>query len=265
MRAVVTIPVLALAIAMATANTGARAQDAAANALPRGEELVVNDGACGACHTPKTDEGDDVPGRDLQGYVMDGWLAPDITGDPARGLGEWSEADIAAYLKTGANRFDIASGPMVSIVQSVTASWSDEDLAAVAAYLQSLGQDAPPAPSPIAANDPGMTAGKAIYADRCSACHISSGVGAERLFPRLAGSSLVRNEDPSSLIRVVLAGSRAGATDAAPTAPAMPSFAWNLSDQEVADVLTYVRNDWGNAAAPVTSDQVGALRQELAP
>ncbi len=63
---------------------------------------------------------------------------------------------------------------------------------------------------------------------------------------------------------MVLAGSRAGSTDAAPTAPAMPSFAWNLDDDKVAKVLTYVRNTWGNAATPVTASQVADLRKELA-
>ena len=45
----------------------------------------------------------------------------------------------------------------------------------------------------------------------------------------------------------------------------MPSFAWNMSDQHIADVLTYVRNSWGNAAAPVSADEVKALREELTP
>jgi mono/diheme cytochrome c family protein len=65
------------------------------------------------------------------------------------------------------------------------------------------------------------------------------------------------------LIRVVLIGSRAGATAAAPTAPAMPAFGWHLGDQEIADVLTYVRNAWGNAAQPVQPADVAKLRDRL--
>jgi mono/diheme cytochrome c family protein len=61
----------------------------------------------------------------------------------------------------------------------------------------------------------------------------------------------------------VLIGNRAGATAAAPTAPAMPRFDWNLSDQEIADVLTYVRNAWGNAAQPVQAADVAKLRDRL--
>jgi mono/diheme cytochrome c family protein len=106
-----------------------------------------------------------------------------------------------------------------------------------------------------------MVAGKAIYADRCSACHVSSGEGAAHL----AMAPLVNGNDPASLIRVVLSGSRAGATDAAPTAPAMPAFGWNLSDDNVANVLTYVRNSWGNAATAVSASDVKDLREQLQP
>ena len=58
-------------------------------------------------------------------------------------------------------------------------------------------------------------------------------------------------------------GSRAGATPAAPTAPTMPSFAWNLSDDDVANVLTYIRNAWGNAAPPVNPADVAKMRDRL--
>lgn len=107
-----------------------------------------------------------------------------------------------------------------------------------------------------------MLAGKALYGNLCSACHTPSGEGIPSLFPRLAQAPLVNNADPTSLIRVVLAGSRAGSTDERPTAPAMPSFAWNLSDTEIASVVTYVRNSWGNAAAVVTGGQVKDAREE---
>lgn len=52
-------------------------------------------------------------------------------------------------------------------------------------------------------------------------------------------------------------------TDSAPTAPAMPGFAWLLSDREAATVLTYIRNTWGNAAPEVTADDVAGRRETL--
>lgn len=51
----------------------------------------------------------------------------------------------------------------------------------------------------------------------------------------------------------------------AATAPAMPAFGWNLSDDNVANVLTYVCNSWGNAATTVSASDVKDLREQLQP
>ncbi len=230
----------------------------------RGAYLVEGLGHCGTCHTPKNLIGGDKNGQFLAGSNLQGWIAPDITANAHSGIGQWSNEDLVEYLKTGANRFDIASGPMAEAVENSTQHWTDEDLMAVAVYLKD-GQPATPTPQALAADNPAMVAGKAIYADRCSACHVGSGEGVKNLFPKLAAAPLVNSTDPTSLIRVVLAGSRAGGTEAAPTAPAMPSFAWNLSDENIADVLTYVRNTWGNAAPAVSVGEVSDLRGDLRP
>jgi mono/diheme cytochrome c family protein len=198
----------------------------------------------------------------LQGGNLQSWVAPNITADPHVGIGKWTEEEIVQYLKTGANRFDIASGPMAEAVDNSTQHWKDEDLMAVAVYLKD-GEIADSKPNTLEAEDPTMVAGKAVYTDRCSAWHTPSGEGISHLFPKLAGAPLINGSDPASLIHVVLAGNRAGSTDAAPSGPAMPSFAWNLSDENVADVLTYVRNSWGNAAPVVSSEKVRDLRKTL--
>jgi mono/diheme cytochrome c family protein len=65
------------------------------------------------------------------------------------------------------------------------------------------------------------------------------------------------------VIRLILDGGRAVATDARPTPVSMPAFAWKLSDAQVAAVASYVRSAWGNAAAPVSASDVGSLRQKL--
>ncbi|MBV9078582.1 MAG: cytochrome c [Methylobacteriaceae bacterium] len=74
----------------------------------------------------------------------------------------------------------------------------------------------------------------------------------------------MQQPDASTLIRVVLSGSRGVATDARPTSPAMPPLGWRLDDEEVAAVITYVRNAWGNAAGPVAAGEVRSARRSLA-
>jgi mono/diheme cytochrome c family protein len=231
----------------------------------RGAYIVEGAAHCGTCHTPKTTLGGDKASQALAGATLQGWFAPDITNDPRKGIGGWSKDDLVQYLKTGTNNWTLASGPMADAVTHSTSRMTDEDIAAIAIYLKDSG--APAAASraiAVAANDSAMRAGAAIYKDSCAVCHRDTGLGEAHLFPRLAGSALVQSDDPTTLARVVLQGTRAVSTPGAPTAPAMPAFDWRLDDAQVAAVLTYIRNNWGNAAAPVSPSDVASQRSSLA-
>lgn len=230
----------------------------------RGAYLVEALGHCGTCHTPKTALGADEDDRPLRGANLQGWYAPALTTDTRTGIGGWSAEQLVAYLKTGANHASLASGPMAEEIQNSSSKLTEADLAAMAAYLLDQQPPAGNTPSRLAADDGRMKAGSAIYKDSCAACHGDDGKGQTHLFPTLAGSGVVQADDPATLIRLVLEGSRAAATDAHPTGPAMPSLGWRLADDQVAAVVTYIRNAWNNAAAPVTADEVGRARKALA-
>lgn len=228
----------------------------------RGAYLVEGPGHCGACHTPKTFLGGDKTDAWLRGSKLQGWSAPDITNDTNEGLGRWSEADIADFLKTGHNHITAATGPMAEAVADSTSQMSDDDRKAIATYLKSMPGRSNEA-APAQADHAVMVAGQAIYRDQCSACHGLDGKGTPKLFPSLADSALARASDPSSAIRLVLRGGRSAATASEPTAPGMPSFAWQLDDAEIAAVLTYVRNTWKAAVSPVSTAEVTHARKAL--
>jgi mono/diheme cytochrome c family protein len=231
----------------------------------RGAYIIEGPGHCGTCHTPKTLLGGDKANFPLAGGTLQGWFAPNITTDPHKGIGGWSKKDIVEYLKTGSNPWTLASGPMADAVSHSTSKMADEDIAAIATFLRDSGTVTLAAkPIPVAASDGAMRSGAAIYKDNCAVCHRDSGTGESHLFPRLAGSALVQSDDPTTLVRVALQGSRAVATSSMPTAPAMPAFDWRLNDTQIAAVLTYIRNSWGNAAAPVTANAVAGGRAFLA-
>jgi mono/diheme cytochrome c family protein len=102
--------------------------------------------------------------------------------------------------------------------------------------------------------------GGAIFAARCVACHQSTGLGIPSVFPPLAGSEWVLGSD-KTLVLIPLHGITGqlqvkGATYVG----AMPVFN-TLSDAEIAAVLTYVRSQWGNSAAPVSAATVAAGRE----
>ncbi len=118
---------------------------------------------------------------------------------------------------------------------------------------------APAAAAP--AGDP--VAGEAVYQRICIVCHQYNGLGLPGAFPPLAGVSIVTAADPGKIIRIVLHGLQ-GPVDVDGTTfnSIMPPPAPALNDQEVADVLSYVRNEWGNEAAPVTVEAVTAIRAQ---
>ncbi len=231
----------------------------------RGAYLAEGPGHCGMCHTPKNFLGADETSQKLQGYALQGWFAPNITDDARRGLGGWSVDDIVAYLKTGHNKTSAATGLMSETLNLSTSKMSDEDLKAIAVYLkdQSAGGNANKTASADPPDQAVMKAGAQIYADECAGCHAADGKGEARLFPSLNGSPVVQQTDPTTILHVVLRGALSVATKPAPTAPAMPQFAWILNDDEVAAVVTYIRNSWGNSAPPVTASQVEKTRQML--
>jgi mono/diheme cytochrome c family protein len=229
----------------------------------RGAFLVDGPGHCGACHTPKTFLGGDKTDEYLRGGFLQGWSAPDITGDTRVGLGAWSAEDLVAYLKSGHNRVSAATGPMAEVVTLSTERMTDPDLRAIATYLKSLSgkQDHP---QTLSKEDAAMISGAAIYRDQCSACHGIDGKGIAELFPSIADSSMVKSDDPTTSIRIVLRGARSVGTQAQPTAPGMPSYGRQLDDAQIAAVLTYMRNGWGAAAAPIGAADVARVRSDTA-
>jgi mono/diheme cytochrome c family protein len=238
----------------------------------RGAYLVEGLGHCGACHTPRgllwqEKALDDGSATYLSGANLDAWFASDLRGDVRTGLGSWSQADIATFLKTGHNERASAFGSMLDTVNNSTPYLSEEDANAVAAFLKSLPATAHQATYVYDdATSRALLYGKAqgvggtIYLGYCVSCHGTGGKGQAPYMPPLAGSPAVLDADPSSLINLVLNGANPLIVKGAPDAYRMPQFRIQLTDTEIAGVLSFVRAAWGNGAAPVTADQVKTLR-----
>ena len=225
----------------------------------RGAYLVGGPGHCGDCHTPKNTAMAPVAAKAFSGGKVDDWYAPNITSDPARGLGKWSEDDFVKYFKTGAAPDKgVVVGPMAQVVSESLAYLSDDDLRAIATYLEAL----PPmadykADRPSEMSGP-HAPGETIYLDNCASCHQLNGEGRPGSIPALAGNSVVTAKGPENVIRVILEGRLATGTYAP-----MPALGGALSDQEIADVTDYVRTAWSNAAPVITqTGLVGDIRAQ---
>jgi mono/diheme cytochrome c family protein len=227
----------------------------------RGAYIVGGLGHCGGCHTPKNGLGADKSNRDLHGGNLDNWVAPDLTGNARTGLGGWSADDIAEYLRAGRNARAGAGGSMAEVVSYSTSLMTDQDRQAIAVYLKSRA--ASPGIAPAQPEPGAMRRGAAIYSDACASCHLENGVGQSRLFPPLGHDAMLQQADATGLEHLILAGGRIGTTASRPSPLTMPSFAWKLTDNEIADVSTYIRNSWGNQAAAVPASKVRDLRRRL--
>lgn len=230
--------------------------------INRGDYLVNGPGHCAACHTAKNVLGGDVSDA-LHGGTLQGWHAPDLTGTHKVGLDQWTTDDIVSYLKTGASRQGVASGPMQEAVEYSTQHLTDPDLKAIAAYLQQLPASPARNTAAIAASDPQMVTGKRVMESQCNACHNTDGSGVRHMIPALSASAQVNAEDPANLLHVVLKGAEGPVTTGNPTGAGMPRFDWRLPDDNIAAVLTYIRNSWGNSAPRVTPDDVKHARTQL--
>ena len=232
----------------------------------RGAYLVEGLGHCGACHTPRgwafqEEALDSSKTAYLQGANLDAWYAPSLRGELRTGLGAWSEPELAAFLETGHNTRGVAFGSMLDVVNNSTPYLNDDDVNAMAAYLKSLPADTQQAPFTYAEADGSAgTPGAELFRGYCGTCHGFDGKGQAPYMPPLAGNPVVLTGDPSSLINLVLNGAQPLVAKGLPDAYRMPQFRVQLNDEQIASVLSFVRNGWGNGAGPVTADQVKALR-----
>lgn len=246
--------------------------------LERGRYLVEGLGHCGACHTPRsiTMQEKALSEKDGDNYLsgsnnpIDGWVASSLRGENRDGLGTWSEAELAEFLKTGRNDKSVVFGGMSDVVEHSLQYLSDDDITAISRYLKSLpprGGEQTPAPVEDSVakdlwkgND--SKPGASLYVDNCAACHRTDGVGYKRAFPALKGNPVVQTEDATSLIHIILTGSTTPAVKGAVSNLTMPSFGWRLDDQQVADVTNFIRSSWGNKAPAVSASDVAKVRKD---
>lgn len=104
-----------------------------------------------------------------------------------------------------------------------------------------------------------IAAGKSIYETHCVACHQTTGTGLAGAFPPLAGADYLL-EDPERAVMIVLAGKSGPITvNGVDYNAVMPNFSY-LSDSDIANLLTYALNSWGNSGGSISAAQVTALR-----
>ena len=225
----------------------------------RGAYLVRALGHCAACHSPRNAFGATRDSLELSGGLipLQNWYAPSLASGAEAGVADWSNAEVAALLKTGFTPRGATLGPMAEVVFRSTQYLSDADVAAMTEFLKTLPQvPAHAAVAPAIARD-AFAHGAALYKDRCASCHGANGEGGSGpqgvVYVPLAGNRKVLLESPANLIHIVVNGGFPPTTAGNPRPYGMPPFGPSLKDDEIAVLATYVRAAWGNAAPPVSA------------
>jgi mono/diheme cytochrome c family protein len=233
----------------------------------RGAYLVQGLGHCDACHAGRNLLGATVKEKELGGGLIPlrDWYAPSLASNREAGLGQWDVDEIVSLLRTGVSRRGAVFGPMAQVVHDSLQHVSETDARAMAVYLKSLAAaDAPTDAGPSRLTEAQVKAsyeaGAPLYERHCKACHGSNGLGVPPMVPPLAGNQAIAMDSPVNPVRIVLFGGFPPSTQGNPRPFGMPPFAYTLGDQEVADVVTYMRRSWGNRAGAVSAGEVAKYR-----
>lgn len=231
----------------------------------RGAYLVRTLGHCVACHSPRNPLGATSGTVELAGGLIpvQNWYAPSLASAAEASVASWSLADITMLLATGTTPHGSVLGPMADVVYESTQHYTQEDLQSVAVFLKSLPQAAVARPAATRLDASAMAKGASLYKDQCATCHGASGQGFPGLYPPLAGNRKVTMASGTNIVHVVADGGFPPTTAGNPRPFGMPPFGQAMSNADLAAVLTFIRNSWGNEAGP--SSELDVVRARARP
>jgi mono/diheme cytochrome c family protein len=228
----------------------------------RGAYLAEALGHCQQCHTPRNFLQGLKTGQAYAGALQQGWMAYNITSDGPTGIGSWSEADVAAYLRTGhAEGHGAASGPMAEAVSYSLRYLTEADAQALARYVKSIQPirtTVLPAPTHVAEDELGAR----IFEGACASCHRANGTGAQSAAAALAGDYTAADPDATNLVQIVVNGGKLQTQDGALV---MPGFGDGYTDTELAAVANYTVEHFGQRAGHASPGLVAKARGSATP
>lgn len=234
----------------------------------KGKYWVAGLGHCSECHSPRNIAQAIISDRIFQGNLIDGWNAPDITSNELYVDG-WDIKSLTDFLHTGHSDKGTAFAGMADVIKNSLSLMTREDVESMSYYLLKGDMNNFIAPDAVVLEPKGFTEGAyaneiyQTYAQTCGACHGEDGKGREPIAPALLDNGIIMHRDPFNTIAVTIRGLQPTYLDEDKNFMPMASFEDVLSDQALADLITFVRYHLGARTIPVTADDVKEVRETL--
>lgn len=232
-------------------------------AYQRGQYLVEVLGHCGECHTPRNQIGALQQDKRLTGGLLNGYSAPSLLAQDLAERG-WTRSDLTGFLKHGMSPQGSMFNEMFPVMHLSTQHLGDEDLAAMSTYL--LGEQPPPAKVvevvPADRLSDSAKRGRQQYLNVCAGCHGNDGEGKPHIAVAMQGNTTLRLADSRNLAKVIVEGIREQQFTGFERMQPMPGFADKLNDQQLADLINYLRQAWGGLPGDMGVQQVAQLKAE---
>ena len=234
----------------------------------QGKYWVAGLGHCSECHTPRNIAQALIPERIFQGNLIDGWNAPDITANELY-IDGWDEKTLTDFLHTGHSDKGTAFAGMADVVKNSLSLMTREDIESMSYYLlqgdtnNMISPDAVPL-QPKGFDDAAYQSDiYATYRQTCGACHGDDGKGRDPIAPTLLNNGIIMHSDPFNTVAVTVRGLQPTYLDKDRNFMPMASFEEVLSDQSLAELITFVRKNLGDRHDPVTPEYVREVRETL--
>lgn len=232
----------------------------------RGRYLTDALAHCGECHTPRNVMQGMDQARYLQGTILEGVTAPDITKDGLARMG-FDAPLLATFMKSGISVQGAMTNQMFDVVHYSTQYMTDDDMKALSAYL--FGLDAvpdqsvpPPVPPPVDVAPALAASARGTYLNLCSGCHGAEGQGIPHVVVPLATNASLRLISPHNFVHTVLNGIPAQRFPGLERMQPMPSFKDELTDQQLADLTNWMRARWGGYQPGVNPQDIASIRAQ---
>jgi thiosulfate dehydrogenase len=234
----------------------------------RGKYLVMGLGHCSECHTPRNIAQALEADKIFQGNLIDGWNAPNISSQELY-QDRWDVKSLTDFLHTGHSDKGSAFGGMADVVKNSTSFMTRDDVEAMAIYLLTGDDNNRIPPGTLQLQPTGFTEQAkqsdmyTLFKTTCGVCHGEDGKGRDPIAPTLLNNGIIMHSDPYNTIAVTIRGLEPSYLSEERNFMPMVSFQNVLTDAQLSQLISFIRQYLGDRTEPVTTVNVQDVREKL--